>query len=315
MELERIAQGTPERVMGDSVQPAEEPDWSDVESRAEALFGRSKDLRVAVHLAQAALARHGLPGLAEGLDLIQQLLNRYWEGVHPRLDPEDDNDPTSRLNCLLPLADRTGFVAKIRATPLVSSQLLGRFSFRDYLIATGETQAAADPDAPLPDVAQIEGAFQEANVDDLSETNAALEAALAGVAGINDSMAERLGAVYAPDLDALHDTLRDMRKLVSERLLRRGVGEADIESGGGEGVVAAPRVVPGEIASREDVVAALERVCEYYKRHEPSSPVPFVLRRAQRLARMDFMEILRDMTPSGVSEAELISGVQADTGE
>ena len=79
---------------------------------------------------------------------------------------------------------------------------------------------------------------------------------------------------------------------------------------GAQGATGGARTVPGQIGSREDVVAALERVCEYYARHEPSSPVPLVLRRAQRLARMDFMEILRDMTPSGVAEAELIGGVQ-----
>jgi len=314
MELDRISQGTPERVMGDQVIPAEEPDWGEVQSKSEELLTRSKDLRVAVHLTRALLARHGMAGMADGLNLVHQLLETYWDGVHPRLDPDYDNDPTLRVNSLLPLADPTGFVAKIRATPVVSSRMLGRFSLRDYLIATGEMPAPASSDTTPPDVAQIEGAFEEASDEDLGETNAVLEAAIASTAGINSGISERVGASYSPDLEPLQTVLRDVHRLVHDRLARRGAvagevaGEAGTAEGGGAAVgrVAAP----GEIASRDDVVTALERVCDYYKRHEPSSPVPFLLRRAQRLAKMDFMEILRDMTPSGVAEAELIGGVQ-----
>jgi type VI secretion system protein ImpA len=310
MELERVAQGTPERVMGDSVQPAEDPDWGDVQSRAEELFGRTKDLRVAVHLARAALARHGAPGLADGLRLIERLLNRYWDAVHPKLDPEDDNDPTMRMNCLLPLTATTlpiGFVAALRVTPIVSSPGVGRFSYRDYLIATGELQSAAQAEPP-PDVALIEAAFKDADVGALTESHAALDAAFAVVAAIKSAFAERVSD--SPDLDLLQRTVRDIRGWVAERLSQRGVGAATSEPGAAEGV--APRGARGEIASREDVVAALERVCDYYQRYEPSSPIPLLLRRAQRLARMDFMEILRDMTPGGVAEAELITGVKAN---
>ena len=46
----------------------------------------------------------------------------------------------------------------------------------------------------------------------------------------------------------------------------------------------------------------------YYERHEPSSPVPLLLKRAKRLVAKDFMEILRDLAPDGVDQAERISG-------
>ncbi len=314
MELERIARGKPAQEMGEQKKAAEAPDWTDVQSRAEALLKRTKDVRVAVHVARAALVRHALPGLADGLSLIARLLDDYWDGVYPRLDPDDDNDPTLRVNCVLPLADRqvpgseplTNFVGLIRSMPIVKSPLLGQFSFRDYLVATGEIPSP-EGDAPPPSVSQIDGAFQDASLDGLKETSASLESALASVAAIGAEITERVGASYAPDLDWLQTTLRDMRNLVREHLSRRGVGTAPEPSDSGGVVVRSAR---GDIASREDVVAALERVCEYYAQYEPSSPVPFLLHRAQRLARMDFMEILRDMTPSGVPEAEIIGGIR-----
>src|SRR5882757_2776454 len=73
-----------------------------------------------------------------------------------------------------------------------------------------------------------------------------------------------------------------------------------------------PRVggAGGDINSREDVILQLDRLCEYYRRHEPSSPVPMLLRRAKRLVSKEFMDIIRDLTPGGVAEAELLGGVE-----
>jgi type VI secretion system protein ImpA len=41
--------------------------------------------------------------------------------------------------------------------------------------------------------------------------------------------------------------------------------------------------------------------------------VPLLLQRAKRLVSKDFLEIIRDLTPSGVAEAELIGGVEKKT--
>ena len=74
-------------------------------------------------------------------------------------------------------------------------------------------------------------------------------------------------------------------------------------------------MVVGEIANREDVIRTLDKICEYYNRYEPSSPVPFMLKRAKKLVRMDFMEILRDITPGGTDQADLIFGLQPEESE
>ena len=58
------------------------------------------------------------------------------------------------------------------------------------------------------------------------------------------------------------------------------------------------------------MIRALERISDYFRQHEPSSPVPLLLDRAKRLVAKDFVEILRDLTPTGVAEALLIGGIQ-----
>ena len=56
------------------------------------------------------------------------------------------------------------------------------------------------------------------------------------------------------------------------------------------------------------MVRILDAVCIYYAQREPSSPVPILLNRAKRLVNMNFLDIIRDMTPSGVTEAQMYAG-------
>ena len=56
----------------------------------------------------------------------------------------------------------------------------------------------------------------------------------------------------------------------------------------------------------------LDELCDYYTRNEPSSPVPLLLRRAQRLVGMSFMDLLKDLAPGGISELQVVSGAPSN---
>jgi type VI secretion system protein ImpA len=71
---------------------------------------------------------------------------------------------------------------------------------------------------------------------------------------------------------------------------------------------AAPAALQGEVSSRADVIKVIDKVCAYYERHEPSSPVPLLLNRARRLVDKSFMEILQDLAPEGLGQARQIGG-------
>ena len=66
----------------------------------------------------------------------------------------------------------------------------------------------------------------------------------------------------------------------------------------------------GAIQSRQDVIRTLDRLCDYYGRAEPSSPVPLLLRRAQRLAEMNFLEIIGDLSPEALAPVQNVTGVK-----
>jgi type VI secretion system protein ImpA len=308
MALDRAQQGRPEQVIGDSVKPAQDPDWRDVTERAETLMGRTRDLRVAVALTQALLRTQGLQGFATGLSVIKGLLEGQWDTVHPQLDADDNNDPTLRVNSLLSLAAADGVLKALREVPLVVSKTLGRFSLRDIRIASGKQPAPAGLAEP-PKQIQIDGAFRDADLNELQASAAQIALALENVGAIDKLLVDKVGS-QAPELKPLVLDLNEIKHALAEQLSARGVGVAGADGATGGGDAAKSGGGRGEIDSREDVVRQLDRLCEYYRRHEPSSPVPVLLRRAKRLVSKDFMEIIRDLTPGGVAEAELLSGIE-----
>lgn len=316
-ELEELMQGTQERQYGDTIIAAQPPDWRAVKKTALGLFGRTRDLRVAVALARALLHTDGVPGFAEGLGVTRGLIERYWDGVYPLLDPDDGLDPTSRVNILVALCDQDATLRGLRETPLVQSRALGRFSLRDVQIANGQlTPLAADDPEALPTQAKIDGAFMDADLETLQSDAEALAEAAAQVSQIEATLTDLLGVTQAPDLSALGAVLKEMRHVLAQQLQKRGVdlaaeavaGSSADEESGSNVAGAGQRVVVGEIGSRSEAVRMLDKIVEYFERYEPSSPVPLLLKRAKKLVDKDFMAILSELAPGGIEQAALVFG-------
>ncbi len=107
---------------------AKEVNWKTVRSLCEKALARSRHLDVCLTYTAALLDLEGLPGAAAGLELIDQLLQRYWEQIFPRLDPEDP-DPGQRISLVENLSippgyggDPLDFVRRLRCSPLCSSR-------------------------------------------------------------------------------------------------------------------------------------------------------------------------------------------------
>ena len=63
-----------------------------------------------------------------------------------------------------------------------------------------------------------------------------------------------------------------------------------------------------EFGRRDDVLRAIDAICAYYARNEPSSPVPLLLQRSKRLVTMSFMDILKEIVPESVPNVQKITG-------
>jgi type VI secretion system protein ImpA len=308
-ELETLARGKEETQFS----AAEPPDWKKLRARCLELFHRSKDLRIAMTLAVASLELDGLPGFRESLSLIKGLLERYWPTVYPQLDPADDNDPLQRMNIVASMAMPVGtygdsfrVLERLRAIPLCDSVQMGRFSLADILRA--ESGGPSPEDKPEVKMAQIDSAFRDSKQDGLGEIFQILSECITLVQAIDESITLTVGAKQAPDLTPLSSELSAMRSRVAPFIKGGGAPVVASTTGAHEGATQPAFSLEGEIRSREDVLRLLQRIGQYYDRSEPSSPVPLLLKRAARLAEMDFMQIVEDLSPDAISQIRIITG-------
>lgn len=319
----RDAEGTPEQRLGDSVIEAVEPDWRAVKSQAIDLFARTKDLNVTLVLLLALTVTDGVRGLDEGLQILHRLLDRWWDQMHPRLDPDDNNDPLERMNLISALnvspgamGDIRRFQARVRDMPLCKSRQLGIFTYRHVLIARGEIERPAGVENP-PDAALIDAAFGEVEPDQLKSDAEAASRAAACIRQIDRWILEKVGSNHAPDLQNFIKLLGGIEKFFLEQLVRRGLGEAPADQGadgqasdaGGGGGGGGSDPIRGSIRGTADVLLLIGKICEYYERHEPSSPIPILLRRAERLVGKSFIDVVRDLSPDALSQLKMVAGV------
>jgi len=316
-ELVEYAKGTPAQYKGDEqIVPGKDPDWTVVQERALDLLTRSKDMQIALYLTVAALKTERLAGFRDGLAVICGFIERYWDTVYPRLDPSDP-DPIERKNLLYCLSPRPGgavnldpfsFRLRLREVPLCSVPGLGTFNYRDIQLARGEISVPEGTEAPK--MADIEAAFAGTPEDALLANVQALEDAAGHVRKIQSVFAEHAGTMEAPDFEDTLGLLASMRASVAKYVASSGpVAEAEAPAG----VAAAPaavqapaaaQAVAGEIRSRNDVIRALEKICQYYATYEPSSPVPLLARRAQQLVAKNFLEIINNLAPEAIQQVE-----------
>jgi type VI secretion system protein ImpA len=314
LELDRLSQGKAEQQMGSTIVPAEEPDWKEVATRALELLAKTKDLRIAVRLTRALLNTDGFAGLADGLALVRGIVESFWDGFYPKLDPEEGNDPTFRVNIVMGLCDAATFIDRIRVSPIVAARSFGRFSLRDFAVVSGEIPPTEGVEPPTSSA--IEGAFSESSVADLQATGNAMRSALDSLAAIESFIGEKVGAENGPNFSKLTEVLASAAKILAPRLAARGVGsDASEERANWAGEVQAAaaaqgggKSISGEINSREDVIRVLDKICLYYERVEPSSPIPILLQRSKRLVSASFLDIVRDIAPDGFAQVEHLRG-------
>jgi type VI secretion system protein ImpA len=89
-----------------------------------ALTSQTKDLQLAVWLAEALIKQHGFVGLRDGLQLMYGLQANFWDTLHPEID---EGDMEGRANAVGWLDEQGAFAVK--GTAFTGSQ---GYSFRDF---------------------------------------------------------------------------------------------------------------------------------------------------------------------------------------
>jgi type VI secretion system protein ImpA len=279
-------------------------EWDRIRADALEGLGKSKDLRLLACLGTALLRTDGLPAFASVLTMASQWLESYWPQVYPALD----EDAIARRNALNCFADPMAVVDRVWRLPLVSSRQHGRYSLRDIEIARG--QASPGPLEAKPEEAAILNAFGELPLEELTALDTSVAAASAALTSIDARMRSEGGPEVAPDFGPLVTHFAKLNRVCREQLAARAALTGEGGAEGAEGGAGQAAFRAGAINSRADAIRALDAVAEYFRRNEPSSPIPLFVDRAKRLVAKDFLEVLADIAPDALSVARSAGGLK-----
>jgi type VI secretion system protein ImpA len=304
--LEATSQGKPEQQFGSTVIPAVEPEWPLVADQAEALLRRTKDVRAAVLLLRAASRQQGVAGFSMGLTLLTGLLDTFWDGIHPTLDAEDNDDPTTRLNALAPLADEAMVLRDLYDARIGTAQGIGPIRVRDVAVAHNELAAVGNDGLSA---SQVQGGLELIHADDpqIFQTLLGIQPL---VVRLQTLLADRTGLFDAVDLNRLRSIARVLQQVAASFTgSAEGADEgASAEAAGGDAAPAARAAAPGEIRTRADALQMLDRVIRYLEQTEPGNPAPLLIARAKQLIGVNFFEIMANLAPDALDTIETVTG-------
>jgi type VI secretion system protein ImpA len=297
------------RLFGQMAPLSDEIDWREIRSNAKDALEKSKDFRLLAYFALARLRIDGLFAFCDTLAVAGPWLETFPDNVYPLID----DDAILRRNAINNFSDRMASLDALRRAHFIRNPAIGAFSLRDYEIATGQlTPVAEEGDGSPPSESMILGALSAAAAEELTAASASLDAAVESLLQLDRLMRDRGGSEAAPETEALLVPLRRIRGLMANELANRAGASAE-EAGGASGETGAGAVIGvGSIRSRQDAERALDAVAEFFRKNEPSSPLPMVVERAKRLIGKGFLEVLADLAPEGLQGARHIGGIRDD---
>lgn len=274
-----------------------------------ALRERSKDLELAAILTQALARTAGFPGLAAGLRLLRELMDRYWDTLHPGYD-EGEIVLAIRARPLAWLGASRDFLNAVKQIPVAGAPGDALRSWFDYEQSRRVDTAAQRSDRQqyqeLIDSGLITGEqWRAALVRTPPDRLAALRDAIAACAGELAALGDACERHFGPEAPQLLD-LRNLLEACQAQLDQAAGGDRPAEgtaasstivtlpgtllAGGGGGAGPA-----GPITTREQAYRQLRVVAEFLRRTEPHSPVAPLIERAVKWGDLPFEGLFRDV--------------------
>jgi type VI secretion system protein ImpA len=330
----------PQLDQGDWVIDLKEADWSEVARICTAVLrDRSKDIRIASWLAESWAKTRGFAGLRDGYLLIDGLCRNYWDGLHPVPEDGDVQQRVGNLAWLLsrsqqligeiPLTQADGarygavlweaasqLANAVKRTPDNAHELTrGKLTLDRFDAARRDTPPSfySELDAQLQGCAQALDQLErtlDAQLGDESPAFSRVREALRNVTELAHRFARDAGLLVRTDLasaSAPASSVPNVPVRVEPTLPAADhFSDADPSRAAAPMHAATPAAVRGPIQTREQALAQLRDVAEFFRRTEPHSPVAYLADKAASWGEMSLHLWLRTV----VKNDETLSGLE-----
>lgn len=272
-----------------------------LDKASNALATRSKDLELCRWVAEAGLELYGFAGLRDGIRLVAETLERYWDSLYPTIDGDSADSLEARTASLELLAVADGAVMlpnRIRLIPLGSGTNGKALTFGSWQTKDGGLAATGEgAEAPNGSVGQgFMTAALAVSGDHFLRLRSDIDESLQQLDRLDKVVTERFGR-SGPSLADLRRALTDCRGLVNHVVQERGEDASPAPDEAGEATAAAPKggASAGPIRTRDDAIRRLNEVAEFFQRTEPHSPISYLVRRAASWGKMPLDKVLAEL--------------------
>lgn len=280
----------------------EEANWSAVIRDITAQLGETKDIWLPVYMMRAGALAGRLAVVADGAALLARMVERYWDNMHPDLEEWGLQSRITPCHALSRVAE---FLGPLRRTVLVEHPRLGAYSGADF--ERFEQNGDAEPD-----FGNFLRAMNDIEPELLTDALAMLESIKADLKLADTLFMEKCGG-QGPNFQTTYETLDALRRSVAsyagaDATAEELAAQAETEAGESESAARGPAYggLSGRVESRDDVLKAFDAIADYYRRKEPSSPIPVALQRARQWVTLDFLAILDDIAPNSIDDAKRV---------
>lgn len=281
-------------------------DWRAVaEICTDALEKRTKDLQIAAWLMEAWQRLYGFAGCNAGLQLLHELMERFWDDVHPQLN---EGDPEDRVHTFVWVNEKLSMQLKLMPLTSPEAHDLLPYSFADWETAC-RLEELAERNPKELQAAEANGQvtlvrFQASAMMTGTQFFVELADELSGTAeaclALDETLDEKFGR-HSPGLERYKETLGTIQHLIADILHARP--EASYLHAPEEvSVMASETHEPGAeiwstnpIRSRAEAYWRLTEAAEYLLRTEPHSPTPYLVKRAVEWGSMSLFEVFQQI--------------------
>ena len=281
--------------------------WREVmELAAEILQNQSKDLDVASWYTESLIRRHGFSGLRDGFELIQGLIDQYWDDLYPVPDEDGLESRVASLTGLNGEGAEGVLIAPIRNVEITEGSEPGPFNCWKYQqalevekIIEEETKAekASKVGFSLDDVNRAVADSSDAFFIDLRDD---VGKALSLYRDISRILDVKCGVNESPPTSNIINTLEECLGTINHIARYKFPLEESAEESDGDAVGAASSgggVVSGPVTSREQAFKTLTEISAFFRKTEPHSPISYILARAVKWGDMPLDGLIRELIP------------------
>lgn len=303
-------------------------DWQLILEKApRVLETESKDIEVTAWYIEALTRIKGFDGIAQGFSLARQLIETYGNALFPL--PDEDGVATQ----LAPLIGLNGFggegalIAPIKSIPLTEGAPPGPLAawqceqvFELERISDADKKEARKKQGAVSRE-QLDHAVKETSTDFLRGLQQSMATAVSEYEKFQQVIDKYCQADPQPTgkiLEALKSCQQVLTYIAGDRLKPIATVESSQSTEQNPGLNDVAIVDrSGGIQTRDDALALLRDVANYFRRAEPHSPISYSIEQAIRWSQLPLTDLIKELIPDDGARKkyQYLAGIAAHGGD